>query len=494
MQFKRLIGGAGIAIALAAAVVPYAETKAAAYGAAFSTAITFQNVGTAAATVEFDFFQENTAAGVKVPGGTLQPGASNSLGVGSVSNLGTFTKGSAVLSSNQPVVATIVQFNSTGIKNQPLSNGFGDAEAAERTLVATALKNTFGTTTIFSVQNVAAEAANITVDFYRIGESAVAYSLPLTNTPAYSARYVDLGKITQLGTAFNGSAIVRSALGSGAAAKTVVTINELGTSANIARAFEGVGTGSNTVYMPSALCNYSSGRFTHGYAVQNAGTTPVTYEVEYFPFGRAAIKTAPITLQPGGKQSMPGCTASGINGMPPNVLGSAIIRRTGGAENALVAVAKFNNPSAPGRFLDSAAVGIPEGGGGLKLAAPYVRWSPNSQFNAGSAQRSFLAIQNVGTAVATNVRVQYINKDGAVIATQTLGNLNPGAKANSTAESARALDAFGRFGYYGPNGQNTQFGGGVYILADAGSLAAVVRSTVGGTASTGEDYNAIKIQ
>ena len=80
MQFKRLIGGAGVALALAASVIlPGSSAKAAAYGAAFQTSITYQNVGAAAATVEFQFFQEGSATGVPVSGGTLAPGASTSL-------------------------------------------------------------------------------------------------------------------------------------------------------------------------------------------------------------------------------------------------------------------------------------------------------------------------------------------------------------------------------------------------------------------------------
>ncbi len=491
MQFKRLIGGAGVALALAASVIlPGSSAKAAAYGAAFQTSITYQNVGAAAATVEFQFFQEGSATGVPVSGGTLAPGASTSLLV-SAQQLGTFSKGSAVLSASQPVVATIVQF-APGIANRPLSNGFGDADANAKQLVATVLKNQFGTNTIFSVQNVEAAAANISVAFYAVGNPNPIYTLPLPNTAAYSAKYVDTGKITQLGGSFNGSAVVTATLASGAPARTVISVNELGIANNVARGFEGTANSGDKVFLASALCRYGTAQQSHAYAIQ-ALDGPAQFRVVYTTSRGQTATAGPFNLAAGGKQSVLGCGGPGYAGTPAGQLASAVVEKLSGT-GKLVAVGKVT-----GKDVDSAFLGVSTGA--ARLAGPYARWAANASFNnaANPQQRTFIAIQNVGTTPATGVVVKYINKDGAVVATDPIGTLAPGAKGNSDPRpSARypgALDACGRFGYYGTNCANQQFGGGVLIESAAGSqLTAVLRVVTGGPAATGEDYNGIPVQ
>jgi hypothetical protein len=126
-----------------------------------------------------------------------------------------------------------------------------------------------------------------------------------------------------------------------------------------------------------------------------------------------------------------------------------------------------------------------------------VRWAKDQYYNGGQRFRSNLAIQNVGTGTATNVRVRYINKDGQTVGTHNLGNVAAGAKVNSNPQLGNALDACGRFGEYGAGADpclGTSFGGGAIIEADAGaSLTAVVRVSIGGAQSAGEDYTALSI-
>ena len=95
--------------------------------------------------------------------------------------------------------------------------------------------------------------------------------------------------------------------------------------------------------------------------------------------------------------------------------------------------------------------------------------------------------------------VKYINKDGAVVATDIrLARWPRAPRVTPTRGRALlpgALDACGRFGYYGTNCANQQFGGGVLIESAAGSqLTAVLRVVTGGPAATGEDYNGIPVQ
>jgi hypothetical protein len=475
--------GAIAAAALVGSIIPTGSAQAAAYGTNFQVSITYQNVGTAPATVSFDFFNEG-GSGAPVsftPSGTLAPGASTSLAVGSVTGIGAGFKGSAVLSADQPVVATIVQF-ANGISTRPLSNGFSSADGSAQQLVATVLKNRFNYSTYFSVQNVEAQPIDVTVKFYAAGSNTPAYTATQNNLPANAAKYFDAGQISQLGTTFDGSAVVEAKLaGTSTAAKTVITVNELQTNGNGAKSFEGTSKNGATVYMASALCKFTAAQYTHAYAVQNASSTDsVNFRVVYKRAGQADLVDGPHTLAPGAKKSILGCTV-----MPANSSGSAVIERTGGS-GTLVAVGKVDGGGVTSAFLGATT-------GAAKVALPYVRWSNDTNYNSGARQRSFVAIQNIGSGDATNVRVQYIDRNGAVVQTHNLGTIAPGAKKNSDPATAGALDSCGRFGEYGgTNCLGTAFGGGAIVLADNGAqLTAVVRVQNGAGAPAGEDFNGI---
>jgi hypothetical protein len=482
---KGKLFGAMVAAALVGSVVPTGSAEAAAYGTNFQVSITYQNVGTAPATVSFDFFAENSSTPVSfTPASTLAAGASTSLAVGSVVGIGAGFKGSAVLSADQPVVATIVQF-ANGVAARPLSNGFSSADGSAQQLVATVLKNQFNYSTYFSVQNVEAQPVDLTVKFFAVGSTTPIHTVTVPNLPANAAKYFDAGTITQLGAQFNGSATVEAKLaGSSTTAKTVITVNELQTNGNGAKSFEGTAKSGSTVYMASAMCKYTAPQYTHAYAVQNASTTDsVSFRVVYKRTGQTDIIDGPYTLAAGGKRSVLACDK-----MPANSIGSAVIERTGGT-GTLVAVGKID-----GGGVTSAFLGATEGS--AKLALPYIRWANDTNYNSGARQRAFVAIQNIGTADATNVRVRYVNRDGTTVATQNLGMITPGAKKNSDAATAGALDTCGRFGEYGGGADclGNAFGGGAIIEADgAAQLTAVVRVQNGGTGAAGEDYNAIPV-
>jgi hypothetical protein len=442
--------------------------------------------------VQFDFYPEanGTSPITFTPSGQLAAGASNSVAVGSVSGVNPGFKGSAVLSANQPVVATIVQYNdapaTTGITNRLLSNGFTPADASNRQLVPTVLKNTFNATTYFSVQNVESTAVNLTVRFYRAGETTAAHTETFNNLAPNAAKYFDAGQIAALGTAFNGSAVVE---GTG---RTVVTVNELDTGTrNGGKSFEGTAKQGAQIYMPSALCKaFANAQFPQGqtsfYAVQNAALTgdPVEFRV-VFQSGTQTFTTPNTVVSPGGKASVDACAT-----MPAGGNGSAIIEVVKGSAT-LVAVGKVQGNGISSAFLGQTA-------GASRLAGPYVRWAKDQYYNNGQRFRSFLAIQNVGTAAAQNVRVRYINKDGQTVGTHTIGTVAAGAKVSSTPALGNALDSCGRFGEYGTGASDpclgNQYGGGVIIEADGGaSLTAVVRTALGGAQAAGEDYTALSI-
>jgi len=178
-------------------------------------------------------------------------------------------------------------------------------------------------------------------------------------------------------------------------------------------------------------------------------------------------------ILPGAKKSFIACNATG---MATGFSGSATVVS---ATTPVVAIGK-----AYGSGMSTAFVGASSGS--ARVALPYVRWASNANWAAGTQQRVNLTIQNVGGAAITgDILVQYIDRDGVVVGTHTItADLAVGAKTNSNATNA-GLTEFGV--YAGP-----QYGGGVLVIAPAGSQIAVVArvsTQVSAGSFASEDYN-----
>jgi hypothetical protein len=471
-----------LALVLVMATVGMASAQSPAYQTPFTTSVTYQNVGTTNATIVFSFYPEMNASPITV-NQTLAAGAGTSLYLGSIDTLPANFTGSAILSSDANVVATLVQVpTSTTVKNRPLSNGFSSGATDVR--IASVLKNTFSTTSRFSVQNADTGAIDITVKLYNAAApTAAPISFVTSNVPVGAAKSFDMGTLTQLTAAsFNGSAVI-SAVKSGTTtpANIVASAMELSTSGTAASAFEGASNSAPTVYMASALCN-AFGSYNSYYAVQNTGAAATNVTVTYSN-GKANTKS----IEPGAKGSFNACEVADNNGFS----GAATI--TTSPSTNIVVLGKVAGDSISAAFLGEAS-------GSEKLALPYVRWTNDASYNAGSVQRSYIAIQNIGGSAVSGVEVQYLNKNGDVVGTQVLGSMASGAKLNSNASlatvaSGQAATALTEFGTPAGN-PGGGYGGAVIVKGPAGSqLVAVVRVTSKvGAATVGEDYNAIPIQ
>lgn len=456
-----------------------------AYDTNFITSITYQNVGTAMANITFTFYP--TSGSPISLNKTLAANAGASLYVGSEVS-GFSGQASAVISSDQPIVATIVQIpQSTSVRNRPLSNGFGSNDGSNNVLIATVLKNTFNQTTKFSIQNADSTSVDVMLQFFRVREATPTHTERF-RLDVGTARFFDAGTIGGLGTSFNGSAVIQ------ASGKVVATAIEatIDNSYKVS-AFEGVAQGSNTIYMPSALCNFGTTQQRTAYAVQNTSTSnsaDVTVTYKNLNNNTVAIQTA--TIPAGAKESFLTCDASGIgNGFN----GSATITSTGAP---IVAIGKVYSGNPSYRALGTAFVGA--SAGASKLAAPYVRWTENRfDTNPGNRQRAFIAIQNVGTGPSGTITVKYYGLDGTLIGTHTLPSIDPGQKTNSNPKAAtlaagQTPDKLNEFGYIGG------FGGSATIeCANSGcQIVAVVRIASANSATdradiVAEDYNAIPI-
>jgi hypothetical protein len=462
-------------VAILMSMVGAVPAQAAAYGTSFVTSITYQNVGTAAATIMIDFYAESSATPISIPMAALNPGASSSVYVGGLSQIASPFKGSAVMNSDQPLVATLVQLppGASDVKNRPLSNGFSGGAAY--VLIPTALKGLANTNTIFSVQNADSVGADLTVNF--VPTTGAVIPVTTTNLPAGAAKYFDLGQMSNIPAGFTGSIqIFARKTGTQTDGSVVATAMELSTTGTGAYAFEGASVSSNTVYMPSAFCKFG-GAINSAYAVQNTSTTDSASVSVTYSNGNV---DGPFTVDAGKKQSLPGCGVSGTLN-PSGFIGSATVTSVGAP---IVGVAKIG-----GSGLSTAFLGFTSGFN--KVALPYVRWT-ETHWTDGTRQRANIAIQNVGASElpAGSVTVKYYDKAGALLGTHTINTaIAVGGKANSNPIMLAVPQT--EFGYIGG-----QTGGGAIVEGPAGSqLAVIVRiSTYIPGGSTGEDSSGIPVQ
>lgn len=462
MKIKLLTFLAVLAIVVAA--VSPSPAYAQAYSTSFTTSITYQNIGSGPAQISLLFYSSpDTTDPIEITRPDLPAGASTSLFIGGLNDIPNNFRGSAILQANQPILATLVQLpqNSTTVRNRPLSNGFLSGDSTS--LIATVLKNNFETSTIFSVQNVGTSATTATIRFY--DTSALEVHSMTVNIKPGAAYFVDAGQVSQLGSSFNGSVVVTSN------GQIISSAMELSTTGPAASAFEGVGSGSTTFYMPSALCNAFGSNTS--YAVQNTSLTESTNVTVTYSNGATETKT----IGPGAKQSFIACDATG---MSAGFSGAATVTSD---NTPVIAIGK-----AYGSGLSTAFVGASSGSN--ELALPYVRWANDTNWNNGSQQRTFITIQNIGSSnlAAGDVVVEYIDKNGTVVGTHSLPAIPAGGKVNSNASDA----GLSEFGVY-PDGS---FGGGAIVRGPGGSQLAVVgrvSSLVGPGSFVSEDYNAMPI-
>jgi hypothetical protein len=462
----------------------------------FITSITFQNVGDADTTVQFQFYGQKSSTPAATVNPQINKGAGSSLFVGNV-NLPSGFLGSAVLSSDQPMVATLVQIpqpNGGTVINRPLSNGFDSATS--NVLLATVLKNTFSTVSQFSIQNADTGNIDIEINFFNAANpSDPPIQITEPNIPPGSAKYYRMDQAGLITAAsFNGSATIEAVRsGTQTPANIVGSVLELSTTGPNVSAFEGVSGGSKPVFVATALCNAFGGA-SSAYAVQNVdpiGTAAKTVTVNYKGINRTnntpVTGSASSTISPGAKFSFLACQGTGIPQL--EFSGAATIQ----SDASLVVIAKVF-----GAGLNTAWLG--EGTGSQRLAFPYVRYTDDANYGAGkNYQRVNMALQNVGPNTVNNVVVEYRDKNGTLLGTHTIASIESGAKANSNATNATpaaGVDPAKLLLFGNPESNpGGGFGGGATVIGPAGStLIGVARvSSKVGTGQVAEDYNGIAL-
>lgn len=446
------------------------SASASGYSQARETMVVYQNVGTGATTTLNLLFYENKddTTPVTVAQSNLNQYGSVAVKVGSLGGLPADFQGTAVLVSDQPLAAIMLQVpDSTTVMIRPMSNGF--KAGATNSYIANVVRN--DRYTKFVVQNTGTTATNVDIKIYNTTSSTPVYT-DNQDIQGGAGFYVDTGTIVGLGTNFTGSAVVSSTDGG----SIVASAMELSNVNNDAKAFEGLASGALTVYLPSAQC--AAFGQTAYFSAQNTSTTTATNITIRYSNGKTETKS---NVGPGAKANFSTCTknAAGFSG-------SAKV--TSSATNVVV-LAKLTGGGAA-----TAYMGFNEGAGSQLVALPLAIHGSTTYWNNGTMPHINITIQNIGAAAITgNVLVKYYNVDGTLAGTHTISGGIPVSGMKQSVATSAGLSNFGCL-----NADCSQVGGSAVIEGPAGAQLAVVARVayfkLAGNLKGKEDYTGIPIQ
>ncbi len=449
----------------------------------FVSSITFYTPSDTGGTLNINLYAKESGTAIALPAQTLAAHAAGSIFMGTQTGVASGFLGSAVLSSDVPVLATAVQLVQSGSYPRPLYTGFTTSDGATNVFIATYLKQVFNSSSQLAIQNIDTTPTDITVKFYELGKTTPKWEDTKKAVPGQAMVYYDAQAISNIPAAFNGSVSISTSGG-----KVVATVQENGLNNREAYAFEGVSNGGKTVYMPSMTCKAYSGQISY-YAIQNMDLTQATkVTVAFYGIdGKSVGSLAATEIVAGGKISVNPCEVSkltaGSTDVAANTAGSAVI--TSDTTN-IIAIGKVKKT---GGF---ATAFLGQSSGSLKVAAPYIRWAKDTTSEA----RMNIAIMNVGTAAANSIKVKYYDGSGTLKATHEVATsakpLDKLIKVNSNADTASALQTDKTFGI---SSGTIKTGGSVEIESDQ-PIVVVVRGQrdFAGVGTLAEDYNAQPVQ
>jgi hypothetical protein len=446
----------------------------------WTSSITYYTPSATGGTMQINYYSGTNV--YSAPSITLQPHKAGSLYIGSVSSVPEGFAGSAVLSAEVPVVATYVQFASgaeAANYGRVIYSGFNPEDAATPFYVPTVLYQKFNTTSRIGVQNVENFDITARLEFYAVGSPTPTVTKDV-DIATQASHIFAASDISGLSPGFNGSLVITGWKkgDTGTPGRVVASSVETADSGRFAYAFEGVAQGANKIYMPSMQCQYRAEQQMSYYAIQNAGTTAANVSIKFYDTTGALVGTMPTTsLSAGNKLSVQPCAY----GVPAGTFGSAVIESTGAP---IIAIGKIGANNG----LSTAFVGQAQGN--TKLASAYVRWAadPAQDF------RAYIAVMNVGTGNATDIKATYYDGNGTAVATHPIATssnpLGQFIKRNTDALAAGALHStYNDFGFH-------PMGGAVEFTSDQ-PIVVIVRSqrnvSLGTVTVFGEDYNGIAV-
>jgi hypothetical protein len=232
-----------------------------------------QNAGSADASVTVQYVPGSSGSPYTAPAVTVKPGAAATFNQRDLAALGTTFVGSAVVTSNQPIVATVMQVGEL-YKNMMGYNGF----TAGSTTVSMPLvmANNSGYFTGFQVQNVGGASTTCTIDYGT--NTGGAYDPPnesATLAVNESATFIQAG-----GTWGSNKYIGSATITCGQSAVAIVNQVKL-TGVAVGTAYDGFdpSKATNKASAPLVMAN-NSGYYT-GIQVMNVGSASTTVTIDY---------------------------------------------------------------------------------------------------------------------------------------------------------------------------------------------------------------------
>lgn len=394
-------------------------------------------------------------------------------------------KGSAILSANIPLAAVYKQADAGSGAYAPVLYSSFDASQAGTSgkfYVPSVIHQGYYVSKI-GIQNVENGAVNLVLDFYDATTGTRKTTLtppPVAAEGSFVFEMTDTD-VSGIGTSFDGSLVITATkVAGGTAARVVAAVEELQSQGQRSYAFEGSGNPAATIYMPSAVCRYTTKLLTSYFAVQNAGSADATITVSYYSSAGVVLAThAAGTVKPGAKISINTCDAK-VYAQMNGKFGTAVIKST----QPVVVVGKVNS-------IDGLATAyLGQSAGSKRVLLPYVAFNKTATGSI-SLTTTQIIIMNVSPTAASSVKVNFYYKaaDGSYkFQTTTLATLTTtlkkfGVISTLPKVSGAALDA------------NGNYLGAVEVVTDQPVvvLARVTQTVTGvaGITTLGEDYGGI---
>jgi hypothetical protein len=409
----------------------------------YSTAV-IQNVGSAAATVHLDVYQQNSAAAPATadispqiaPGASrvFFPGSGGAGGNVDVSSPlpGNFS-GSMVVSSDQPVVAIgqITNFQNTGfgvgIAGGYASEQYRGSPANSATLNFPLVKSSFGgKTTIFTVQ---AAGADVTATATILTSDGVSHTKSLTIAanrsvtfgpsdgfaPAVSATNCAAGGVLDPNTSPCFGSL--SVAGNNNIAGVALEFEDGKSPATAVQAASMFGTEDvgDTVLCPIIKNDFALNHRTTGTSVANTGAADVSVNAVFTTATGQTFTQPAVTIQPG-KSFVFSAFQNTVGGLPAGSLASAKI--TADKPTIVGVVSERNISGSPVKFTTYTCFN--PANATAKVAAPVVKRNFGNNTTG-------IQVQNANVTGDVTVGATYVCNSGANTYTVNSTTMTPGS-------------------------------------------------------------------
>ena len=385
----------------------------------FTTYLTVQNLGTAAANLSMQYYSQATTLASDGVGGLAvhaQWVPANKLASG--------TSGGAILTSDQPLNILVSESTPDGGSAYTVRS-----EAGSQLVAPLALNDAFGGfTTRLTIFNTGATASSVNVNFYDADGNHFGAADQTFNLPAHASQLIDQTRIG-LPRGFagwarisgsNGSQLVGQILEQNPISRFVAIANVQLQSANP------IVAPNYTLYAPT-IFNRAYGSFVTGANIVNPNNQTVQVTITYHAADGSIPRgsTRTYTLPAFGVQSLYNGDAS--LGLPLGFTGSAVVSSTGGP--VVMLVNENGGKTANGNSQSGVYLALNSGSASVGL--PAIAKNAQGGFVTGST------ILNLGSSSA-QVSVQYFDTSGTAVGAENY-NIAPAARQDIFAGASAIL-------------------------------------------------------